>query len=120
MANLQEKDLVHSGSVARVILEGSRRVGSTLNIANTETPFHIKQLARCLVRHLHHYMFVCLFVCSHLKSNQHPFLLFSIAVYVFFPSNGQEGVYNNMPLRLTFDKQESSRLVGVTVSRLFD
>lgn len=58
MTILQEEDLVHGGSVARVILEGSRRVGGTLNIANAEAPLHIKQLARRLVRHLHHYLFV--------------------------------------------------------------
>lgn len=87
MTNVQEEDLVHGGSVARIILEGSCRVGGTLNIANTETPLHIKQLTRRLVRHLHHYLFDCL----HLKSNQHPFPLFSIAVYTFSSSNGQEG-----------------------------
>jgi hypothetical protein len=116
MANLHEENLVHGRSVARVILEGPCKLGSALNIINMDTPFRIKQLARRLVRHLHHY----LFVCSHLKSDQHPLPLFSIAVYAFSSSNGQEGECNDMALRLTSDEQESSRLVGVIVSRLFD
>lgn len=52
--NLQEEDLVHGGGVARVILEGPGRIRSALDIANSETPFHIKQLACRFVGHLHH------------------------------------------------------------------
>jgi hypothetical protein len=53
-ANLQKEDLVHGCGVARVIFEGSGRIRSALDIADSETPFYITQLARRFVCYLHH------------------------------------------------------------------